>query len=83
MTDEPVDLCSRIALRPAEAARALGVSERTLRRMLPELPHVRRAGAVLLPLEPLRRWLEEQARAQGRQVDAAVREALSKLGMVE
>jgi excisionase family DNA binding protein len=83
MTDESFDLRSRIALRPAEAAKALGVSERTLRRMLPELPHVRRAGAVLLPLEPLRRWLEEQAQAQGREVDVAVREGLSKLGVAE
>lgn len=57
------DLAGRVALRPPEAARALGVSERTLRGLLPELPHVRRGAVVLIPVDALRRWLEEQAHA--------------------
>ena len=42
------DLANRLALRPKEAADVLGVSERTLRQMLPELPVVRRGGVVPL-----------------------------------
>jgi excisionase family DNA binding protein len=57
-------LSERLALRPAEAARALGVSERTLRTLLPRLPHVRLSGTVLLPVRDLERWLHEQARAE-------------------
>jgi len=57
---EPLDLDARIALRPAEAALALGISERTFRDLLPRLPHVKVKGAVLIPLAGLRRWLEEE-----------------------
>ena len=60
-------LADRLALRPKEAAEALGIGERTLRQMLPELPHVRVGGVVLLPVEGLQAWLREQAKAeQGR-----------------
>ena len=75
----PVRLEDRLALRPEEAARVLGVSERTLRAWLPELPHVRRGGVVLIPVEPLREWLKEQARAGRSRVDAAVEDALRSL----
>ncbi len=82
LTSNGADLTSRLALRPKEAAEALGVSERTLRQMLPELPHVRVGGVVLLPVDALRGWLLEQAKVeQGRaekvaeEVLRAVREA--------
>ena len=52
----------RLALRPREAAEAHGISERTLREWLPELPHIRRGGVVLIPVEPLRDWLRDEAR---------------------
>ena len=70
-------LGTRLALRPREAAEALGVSERTLRKMLPQLPHVRRGGVVLLPVEALRRWLEEQAQSEGSRADAIVQDVLN------
>jgi excisionase family DNA binding protein len=76
---DALDLRGRLALRPREAADALGVSLRTLRRMLHELPHVRRAGAVLIPVDGLRRWLEAQAEAEEGRVEAAVRDALRKV----
>lgn len=60
----PLDLAGRLSLRPAEAARALGVSERTLRTLLPRLPHARLEGCVLLPVDALRRWLDEQTKAR-------------------
>lgn len=72
-------LADRLALRPREAARALGVSERTLRSLLPQLPHVRLGGVVLLPVEALRRWLEEQVKVQESRADAVAREILESL----
>ncbi len=44
-------LSTRLALRPVEVAKFLGVSERTLHQMLPGLPHLRVGGVVLLPVD--------------------------------
>ena len=76
---ERLDLAGRLALRPEEAARALGVSESSLRRMLPGLPHIRQGGVVLLPVDLLREWLRERAQAGRSRVDAAVDEILGSL----
>ena len=73
------DLGNRLALRPKEAAEALGISERTLREMLPELPVIRRGGVVLLPVEPLRGWLREQVEAEGRRVEAIASEVVAAI----
>jgi excisionase family DNA binding protein len=62
--EQRLDLAGRLALRPAEAAKALGVSERTLRSMLSRLPHFRDGGAVLIPVGALERWLEERVKAE-------------------
>jgi hypothetical protein len=75
----PVDLAGRLSLRPAEAARALGVSERTLRTMLPRLPHVRLEGCVLLPVEALRRWLEAEAKAREAHVEHEAKEIMAAM----
>jgi excisionase family DNA binding protein len=75
-----LDLSCRLALRPAEAAEALGISERTLRALLPELPHVRTGGVVLLPVDGLRRWLDEKTKAGEGRADAVARELLEGLG---
>ena len=55
-----------LALRPREAAAALGVSERTLWSWTEcgDVPHVRRGKTILYPVEVLRRWLDEQAKAK-------------------
>jgi excisionase family DNA binding protein len=71
-----LSLADRLALRPREAARALGLSERAFRALLPRLPHVRAGTAILIPVEALRRWLEEEGMASGERVDAAVDEVL-------
>ena len=76
MRREGLDLSRRLALRPKEAAEALGLSERKLREVLHQLPHVRVGGAVLLPVEPLRAWLEQQAKVEPGRVDAVVKEIL-------
>lgn len=54
-----------LAMRPREAARALGVSERTLWTWTREgsIPHVRRGALILYPVDALRRWLDEQVKA--------------------
>jgi hypothetical protein len=78
--DEPsVDLSTRLALRPHEAADALGISERALRTLLPELPVVRCGAAVLLPVRALLEWLERKAVVEGLQTEQIVREAMIKL----
>ncbi len=74
-----LSLDGRLALRPREAAEALGISERTLRQMLPELPVVRRGGVVLLPVEPLRAWLRDEAAIEGRRADTVAGEVLAAI----
>ncbi len=69
-------LNGRLALRPKEAAQALGLSERTLRAILPRLPHLRVGNSVLIPIDALRDWLRQEARSGTDGVDAAVKAAL-------
>ena len=51
-----------LALRPREAARAIGISERLLwsRTRAGEIPHVRVGRCVLYPVAALEQWLAEQ-----------------------
>jgi hypothetical protein len=72
-------LADRLALRPAEAAAVLGISERSLRQIGPELPRIVRGGLVLYPVEALREWLRQEARAGGARIDRAVEETLGRL----
>jgi hypothetical protein len=75
-----VRLADRLALRPQEAAVALGIGERTFRALLPEIPHLREGGVVLIPVDSLRNWLRERAKAEQSRVIAAVDEVLQDLG---
>jgi len=56
-----------LALRPPEAAQALGISERLLWDMTKrgEVPHLRLGRAVVYPVAALDRWLAERAEAGG------------------
>lgn len=76
MSTRPLPLDTRVALRPKEAAEALGISERKLRELLPELPTVRRGGIVLVPVDQLREWLRDESRAEKGRVEKAVTEIL-------
>jgi excisionase family DNA binding protein len=76
---DPVQLSTRLSLRPSEAARVLGVSERKFRDLLPQIPHVRDGGTVLIPVSVLARWLEEQAILEQDRIDAVVSEVLAKI----
>jgi excisionase family DNA binding protein len=79
MADQPLLLATRAALRPAEAAAALGVSIRKLREFLPGIPHIRDGNTVLIPVASLNKWLEERAAAQDIQVEQAVDEILGSI----
>jgi excisionase family DNA binding protein len=67
----------RLALSLAEAARALGVSERHVREILPDLPHVHLGRRVLIPVEALREWLRDRARAERSQAERAAEELVA------
>ena len=77
--EHSIFLGDRLALRPREAAEALGISERMFRQLLPEVPHLRAGGCVLIPVDSLRSWLIAQAEAQRGRTDAAVDEVLRSL----
>jgi len=55
----------RLALRPAEAARALGIGERSLWTLAAkgEIPFARLGGLRVFPITALQRWLEQKALA--------------------
>lgn len=62
-TDPP-----RLALRPKEAAKALGIGQRLLWSMTNcgEIPCVRVGRSVLYPIDILRDWLAEQSKKSKR-----------------
>jgi len=57
----------RLALRPKEAARALGISERLLWSLTNrgEVPHLRMGRAVVYPIAALEAWLAQHASKGG------------------
>ena len=59
-----VEPIPRTALRPAEAAESLGVSERTLADWMkePGFPLIKIGGCRLIPVAELRTWLTDQVR---------------------
>ena len=63
MTTE--DANTTLALRPREAAKALGISDRLLWQWTHDgkIPHLRVGRAVLYPRAELRAWLSRQAEA--------------------
>ena len=83
MADDPLRLSDRLALRPKEAAQVLGLSERALRALLPELPHVRAGGAVLIPVDLLGEWLRQRAAAPGLEAKQVADEVLRELASTD
>lgn len=57
------DSTSKLSLRPREAAKALGISARTLWTLTNDglIPHTRIGRSVLYPIESLKRWLNDRA----------------------
>ena len=66
---EPETPC--LAMRPREAAKALGISERLLWEWTDRgvVPHFRLGKAILYPVDSLREWLREQAATGKRDAD--------------
>ncbi len=79
MPARPVILAERLALSVPETATALGVSERHLRDLLPEIPHTRLGGRVVIPVEQMRKWLADQTKIEPNRVDEKVEDILSGL----
>jgi hypothetical protein len=72
-------LADRLALRPKEAAEALGICQNTLRALRSQLPVVHVGGVVLYPVDSLREWLCEQAKVEQDRVEAVSNEILASL----
>lgn len=62
---EPETPC--LSMRAREAAKAIGISERTLWQWTEDgyVPHIRRGKVVLYPVDALRDWLRRQAQVKG------------------
>lgn len=69
---EVENLTNRVALGIRETATALGVSEGLVRKWLPQMPHTRIGERVLIPVDPLKKWLQERSQAE---MDASRRSA--------
>lgn len=61
------DAQSKLGLRPREAAKAIGISERSLWTLTKagRVPHLRIGRSLIYPLEQLRKWLADQATVDG------------------
>ncbi len=70
----------RLSYRPREAARLLGVSERTLRKWMRDegLPFLRVDGVVLIPRAQLEEWLAARVESE-RRADHLAEEILEGL----
>jgi excisionase family DNA binding protein len=75
---EDFRLSDRLALTVEEAAAAVGVSERHLRTMLAEIPHLRLGNRVVIPVKPFDEWLRKRAEQEANAIDQAVSEVLEK-----
>ena len=82
MTDRPataVRLSERLALSIPEAAASLGVSERHLSTLMPEIPHCHLGNRVVIPVSLLVEWLRKQAQEEQNVVGKAVNEILEEI----
>ncbi len=82
MTDRSetaVRLSERLALSIPEAARAVCVSERLMRTLLPDIPHCRLGNRVVIPVAMLDEWLRQQAEKEQSVVGKAVDEILEEI----
>ena len=68
LSRDRVGLSARIALRPREAAAALGVSDRTLRKWVRDegLPYFKLDGTICIPVADLERWMADRRQSTHR-----------------
>ena len=81
MNKELPQLGTRLALSISEAADAISVSERHLRKLLPEIPHMHIGGRVVIPVKEFEAWLGEQVKAESVEPDRIVDEILDKFDL--
>jgi hypothetical protein len=74
-----IPLSDRLALSIAEAAAAIGVSERLMRTVLSDIPHCHVGNRVVIPVSLLDEWLRKQAEAEQNVVGKAVNEILEEI----
>jgi hypothetical protein len=72
-------LSERLALTIPEAAAAVGVSERLMRNLLPEIPHCHLGNRVIIPVSLLDEWLRKQAEKEQNVVGKAVNDILEEI----
>ena len=72
-------LADRLALTVAEAAAAVGVSERHLRSMIHEIPHLHIGKRVVIPVGLLEEWLRKRAVAEKGRVEEIVDDVLASV----
>ena len=68
-----------VLMGSGSAAAAVGVSERTLRDRMSEIPRVYFGRRVVIPVRELRDWLGHQAQRESERDEAIAREILAKL----
>jgi hypothetical protein len=74
-----VRLSERLALSVPEAAKAVGVSERLMRTVLPDIPHCHVGNRVVIPVSLLEEWLRQQSGKRETVVGKAVDEILEEI----
>lgn len=78
-SEAAVRLSTRLALSISEAAASLGVSERLMRTLLPDIPHCRLGNRVVIPVAPLDEWLRKEAGKEQTVVGKAVSDILEEI----
>ena len=74
-----IHLAERLALSVSEAAKVVGVSERLMRTVLPEIPHCHIGNRVVIPVPLLTEWLRKEAQKEQNVVGKAVNEILEEI----
>jgi hypothetical protein len=69
----------RLALSIAEAAASVGISERLMRRLMPEIPHCRIGNRVVIPVALLAEWLRRKAKEEQSVVGKAVNDIMEDI----
>ncbi len=75
-SETAVRLSERAALTIPEAAASLGVSERHLRTVLPEIPHFHLGDRVLIPQGQLVEWMRSEVDSERNRSDEIVRKVV-------
>lgn len=80
LTDPPA-APMRLALRPAEAAKALGVCTKTMDRLIAAgtVPSLRVGGLRLIPVDGLRDWLRRKSEAPAGEGGAIVERSAERV----